>query len=88
MKNSYPERGFEQLLFSLERELLAASDDEIAAVASELGQKPDMKGSVALFGVTFMVDVTKLKERLQARKKEERPASTPRRRPKDEPPST
>lgn len=87
MKNAYSEQGFERVLLSLERELLAAPDDEIADVAAEIGLKPDMKGSVALFGVTFAVDMTKLKEKLQARKKEDRSAPAPRRPSKGEPPS-
>ncbi|HEV8444326.1 MAG TPA: hypothetical protein VGQ27_12635 [Steroidobacteraceae bacterium] len=87
MKNSFPEQRFERLLLSLEHELLATSDAEIADVAAELGLKPDMKGSVALFGVTFAVDVTKLREKLQARAAADRPALPPKRRPKDEPPT-
>ncbi len=60
----------------------------VKQVAAELGLKPDMKGSVALFGVTFAVDVSKLKQRVQERRDEKRREATPRRRPKDEPPST
>jgi hypothetical protein len=88
MKNSLPERAFERLLLALERELLAAGDDEIADVAGELGLKPDMKGSVALFGVTFAVDFTKLKQGLQARKAGKRSVPATKRPRKDEPPAT
>jgi hypothetical protein len=48
-----PELGLERLLAALGRDLLDAPDAEILAVADELGQKPTMKGSVALLGVTF-----------------------------------
>jgi hypothetical protein len=53
MKITRPELGFERLLATLERDLLDATDEEILAVASELGIKPAMKGSIALLGVTF-----------------------------------
>jgi len=52
MNTTRPEIGFERLLKSLERDLLDASDEEILSVANELGIKPGMKGSIALFGVT------------------------------------
>ena len=47
-----PEQQLERLLAALEQELIHADDDELAAVVAELGLKPSMKGSVALFGVT------------------------------------
>lgn len=47
-----PELGFERLLAALGQDLLEATDEEILAVANELGQKPGMKGSMALLGVT------------------------------------
>ncbi len=53
MKTIRPERGLERLLLALEQELLGASDKEILAAAAQLGMKPAMKGSSALFGVTF-----------------------------------
>ncbi len=83
MRNTFPELGFERVLLSLERELLAVPDEEIADAATEIGLKPDMKGSVALFGVTFVVDVTKLKEKLQAGGEKDGHASAPGRRPRD-----
>jgi hypothetical protein len=53
MSAAQPIPGFERLLAALERDLLEATDEEIMAVANELGMKPAMKGSIALFGVTF-----------------------------------
>ncbi len=53
MKTTRPERGLERLLLALEQELLGASDKEILAAAAQLGMQPAMKGSSALFGVTF-----------------------------------
>ncbi len=55
MKSTRPEVGLERLLAAIERDILDTSDEEIASVASELGIKPDMKGSIALFGVTRAV---------------------------------
>ncbi|HEX4050218.1 MAG TPA: hypothetical protein VHY19_05005 [Steroidobacteraceae bacterium] len=55
MKTTRPELGIERVLVALERDLLDATDEEISAVASELGIKPGMKGSIALFGVTRAV---------------------------------
>jgi len=55
MKTTLPELAIERLLIELERDLLNATDEEISAVASELGIKPGMKGSTALFGVTHVV---------------------------------
>jgi hypothetical protein len=42
----------ERILAALEQELIGADDDELRDVVAELGLKPSMKGSVALFGVT------------------------------------
>ena len=53
MTTTRPELGFERLLDALGQDLLDAPDEEILAVADELGQKPGMKGSIALLGVTF-----------------------------------
>ena len=57
MKTTRPELGFERLLAALERDLLDATNEEILAVANELGMKPDMKGSIALLGVTFVAQL-------------------------------
>lgn len=43
---------FERLLVALERELIAATDEEVLEAASDLGMNPAMKGSAAFFGVT------------------------------------
>jgi hypothetical protein len=51
MKADYADR-FERLLAALERELIAATDEEILEAASDLGMNPAMKGSAAFFGVT------------------------------------
>ncbi|MGH8221258.1 MAG: hypothetical protein ACREUT_22230 [Steroidobacteraceae bacterium] len=59
-----PELKFERLLAGLERDLLGAADQEILEAASELGMNPILKGSAALFGVTFTI---KLDERARAR---------------------
>lgn len=58
MKTTRPEMGLERLLVALERELLEISDEEIMAAAHELGVRPGMKGSIALFGVTKIVRST------------------------------
>jgi hypothetical protein len=55
MKTTRPELGIERLLAAFERDLLDATDQEISAIASQLGIKPGMKGSTALFGVTRVV---------------------------------
>lgn len=59
MKITRPEIGFERLLAALGQDLLDAGDEEILAVADELGLKPGMKGSMALFGVTFAAQLKK-----------------------------
>ena len=38
-----------RILEALEREIIAAPDFEITSVLEELGMRPEMKGSVALF---------------------------------------
>jgi len=52
MTSTRPELGFERLLAALGQDLLDAPEEEILAVANELGQRPGMKGSIALLGVT------------------------------------
>jgi hypothetical protein len=59
-----PELGLERLLAALERDLLDATDQEILESANELGMDPTLKGSAALFGVTFTM---KPSERAAAR---------------------
>jgi len=46
-----PDVGLEQLIQGLERELLAAPDEEFVAGARELGMNPEMQGSAAFLGV-------------------------------------
>lgn len=64
MTTARPELKFERLLATLERDLLGATDEEILETANELGMDPTLKGSAALFGVTFTI---KLGERAAAR---------------------
>jgi hypothetical protein len=90
MKTTRPELGLERVLVALERDLLDASDAEILAVANELGLKPYMKGSIALFGVTFAARLKPPDDsQRQARKAPGRAsASRSRRRPKGDTPSS
>jgi hypothetical protein len=46
-----PDVGLERLIHGLERELLAAPDEEFVAGARDLGMNPEMKGSAAFVGV-------------------------------------
>jgi hypothetical protein len=55
MNSKQPVARLERLLSALERDLLDATDEEILAAAAELGMNPNMKGSAALVGVTFLV---------------------------------
>ena len=50
-----PELGLERVLAALERDLLDATDQEIREGANDLGMNPTLKGSAALFGVTFAI---------------------------------
>ncbi len=100
MKTTRVELGFERLLTALERDLLDATDEEIAAVAGELGIKPGMKGSIALFGITSAVLLRKpgaaqlIEKRSgdsvkqSGRAKDRRGAKASRRRPKGDAPSS
>jgi hypothetical protein len=75
----------ERLLCAFERDVLEATDEEILAAAKELGMKPEMKGSSALFGVTRLVYPRAQPKPVSYPKA----ASRARRRPKsDTPPST
>jgi hypothetical protein len=85
MKDTFPELGFERVLTSLQSDLLAATDQEIAEIAAEIGLKPGMQGSIALAGVLMVVDVSRLEEARGRRSKE--PVAPVRRRPKGEPPA-
>jgi hypothetical protein len=55
MRTNRADLKLERLLRGIEHELLAASDDEVQAVLDELGIKPEMRGSIALVGVTKLV---------------------------------
>lgn len=99
MKTTRVELGFERLLTALERDLLDATDEEIAAVAGELGIQPGMKGSLALIGISSAVRLRKLsavelmKQSGDSGKqgsgaKDRRSAEAPRRRPKGDAPSS
>jgi hypothetical protein len=92
MTTTRPELGFERLLVALERDLLEAPDEEILAAADELGQKPGMKGSVALFGVTFAWRLKDPRKKSAQQPKEIRNraggVTRTRRRPKRDAPST
>jgi hypothetical protein len=46
-----PEVQLDRILAALERELIEADHEELMGVVADLGLKPSMKGSVALFGV-------------------------------------
>jgi hypothetical protein len=59
-------------LDALEQELLDASDEEVLAAVAELQLNPDMKGSIALAGVTQLVP--------QAAQRSGHPATKPARR--------
>ena len=51
LMTSRTELALERVIAGLERELIDATDDEIAAAAADLGMDPAMKGSAAFFGV-------------------------------------
>ncbi|HEY2591549.1 MAG TPA: hypothetical protein VGI35_08150, partial [Steroidobacteraceae bacterium] len=55
MTTARPELGLERVLAALEHDLLDATDQEIREAANELGMNPTLKGSAALFGVTFTI---------------------------------
>jgi hypothetical protein len=91
MKPTRLEVGFERLLAALERDLLDATDEEILAVAHELGMNPSMKGSIALFGVTFaarLKDQTSHSQRPTKTTPGRASAGRSRRRPKGNSPSS
>jgi len=91
MNITQPELAFERLLMDLEREIINLSEDEISAIASELGIKPGMKGSIALAGVTRVV---RLKNRHGSNNeqnsviKDQQDANVSRRNPKRDAPSS
>ena len=54
MNNTDPVLGLEKLLRAFESDLLEVADEDILAIAAELGIHPMMKGSSALFGLTCL----------------------------------
>ncbi len=55
MKKLQAARALANTLRALEEELLGASDEEVLEAAAAIGLRPDMKGSIALAGVTQLV---------------------------------
>ncbi len=53
MMTTRSDLGFERLLSAIAQDLIDASEEEILTTVNEFGLRPGMKGSVALFGVTF-----------------------------------
>ena len=51
MKTRRPQVSLENVLATLERELIDATDEEVLSAAAELRMNPSMKGSAALIGV-------------------------------------
>jgi hypothetical protein len=92
MTTRRPELGFERLLAALGQDLLDATDEEILDVANELGQKPAMRGSMALLGVTFAIRLKDQHEQSAQQTKETSTGATAirhsRRRPKGDTPSS
>ena len=62
--NTRPDLGFERLLSAISQDIIDASDEEILATANELGLRPGMQGSVALAGVTFVMQRRNRREQL------------------------
>jgi hypothetical protein len=70
-----PQAALNRILDALERELVAATDEEILEAAKDLGMNPLMKGSAAFLGlhnfsVAEFLDSEVLKEVLARRKSE------------------
>jgi hypothetical protein len=88
MKTTRPDAALERLLVALENELLEVSDEEILAVAVELGMNPAMKGSAAFIGVTLLARPMAVNYAgTGIRATQERPSRSPRRRPKGDTPT-
>jgi hypothetical protein len=88
MKTTRPDSALERLLVALEHEILEVTDEEILAVAVELGMNPAMKGSAAFFGVTMLVrPVTVGYPGTGIRVTQERASRSTRRRPKGDTPT-
>jgi hypothetical protein len=88
MKTTRPDSALERLLVALESELLEVTDEEILAVAAELGINPAMKGSAALLGVTKLLrPLTVNYTGAGIELTDERHSRSPRRRPKGDTPT-
>lgn len=89
MTTKSPVMGFERLLTALGQDLIDASDEEMLAVVHELGLRPEMQGSVALYGVTFAVRPKNLRGQSAIRVNTSSTSATARgrRRPKGDAPS-
>ncbi len=87
--NTRPDLGFERLLSAITQDIIDASDEEILVTVNELGLRPEMQGSVALFGVTFVMRRSNRREQLvvKATKSSTDTNATRRRRPKGDTPS-
>ena len=91
MSTTRPELKLERMLATLEQELLETSDDEILSVATEIGLRPGMQGSVALAGVLMTVHLRRGNRGASAaagNKTTRRGIARTRRRPKDETPGS
>lgn len=91
MKTTRAELRLECLLAALERELLEATDEEISTAAHELGIRPAMKGSIALFGVTRAAPLRNHADMFALKRPDSKKTPTKiglRRRPKGNPPSS
>ncbi len=53
VKAAPPEAALSRILVALERELVAASDEEVVAAAQDLGMNPLMPGSGAFAGIKY-----------------------------------
>jgi hypothetical protein len=53
VKATPPELALTRILEALGEELIAASDEEILAAATDLGMKPMSKGSAAFIGLKY-----------------------------------
>ena len=53
LMHAFPETALERILDALEQDLVAASDADVLEAASDLGMKPQMKGSAAFLGLRY-----------------------------------
>jgi hypothetical protein len=91
MNITRPELKLERMLAALEQELLETSDDEILSVATEIGLRPGMQGSVALAGVLMTVHLRRGNREARAdagNKTARRGIARTRRGPKDDTPGS